>query len=77
MSDWYDKQICHLPNLEVDRTNGRIFKISHKDAFGEGRRREGNVVRIGEVPGNTRTNGTPHGAADHAVQAENKGLDPA
>jgi putative heme-binding domain-containing protein len=33
MSDWYDKQICHLPQPEKwDRTNGRIFKISHKDA---------------------------------------------
>jgi putative membrane-bound dehydrogenase-like protein len=31
--DWYDKQICHLPQPEVwDRTNGRIYKISHKDA---------------------------------------------
>src|SRR6185312_7241670 len=27
------KQICHLPTPEVwDRTNGRIYKISHKDA---------------------------------------------
>jgi len=31
--DWYDKQICHTTNPEVwDRTNGRIYKISHKDA---------------------------------------------
>ena len=31
--DWYDKQICHVNNPEVwDRTNGRIYKISHKDA---------------------------------------------
>src|SRR5262245_52680860 len=31
--DWYDKQICHLPQPEVwDRTNGRIYKISHNDA---------------------------------------------
>lgn len=31
--DWYDKQICHLNRPEVwDRTNGRIYKISHKDA---------------------------------------------
>jgi putative membrane-bound dehydrogenase-like protein len=31
--DWYDKQICHLPQPEVwDRTNGRIYKISHRDA---------------------------------------------
>src|SRR5262245_13613047 len=31
--DWYDKQICHLPQPEKwDRTNGRIYKISHKDA---------------------------------------------
>jgi putative membrane-bound dehydrogenase-like protein len=28
--DWYDKQICHLPQPEVwDRTNGRIYKISY------------------------------------------------
>jgi putative membrane-bound dehydrogenase-like protein len=31
--DWYDKQICHLPQPEVwDRTNGRIYKISYKDS---------------------------------------------
>ena len=31
--DWYDKQICHNGNPEIwDRTNGRIYKISHKDA---------------------------------------------
>ncbi|HXD85730.1 MAG TPA: PVC-type heme-binding CxxCH protein, partial [Urbifossiella sp.] len=31
MSDWYDKQICHLPQPEKwDRTNGRIYKISYK-----------------------------------------------
>jgi putative membrane-bound dehydrogenase-like protein len=31
--DWYDKQICHRGEPEVwDRTNGRIYKISHKDA---------------------------------------------
>ncbi len=31
--DWYDKQICHLPQPEKwDRTNGRIYKICHKDA---------------------------------------------
>ena len=31
--DWYDKQICHLKEPERwDRTNGRIYKISHKDA---------------------------------------------
>jgi putative membrane-bound dehydrogenase-like protein len=31
--DWYDKQICHNNNAEIwDRTNGRIYKISHKDA---------------------------------------------
>lgn len=31
--DWYDKQICHNTNNEIwDRTNGRIYKISHKDA---------------------------------------------
>jgi putative membrane-bound dehydrogenase-like protein len=33
MSDWYDKQICHLPQPEMwDRTNGRIYRISYKDA---------------------------------------------
>ncbi|MBY0457691.1 MAG: HEAT repeat domain-containing protein, partial [Gemmataceae bacterium] len=33
MLDWYDQQICHLPQPEKwDRTNGRIYKISHKDA---------------------------------------------
>jgi putative membrane-bound dehydrogenase-like protein len=33
LSDWYDQQICHLPQPEKwDRTNGRIFKISYKDA---------------------------------------------
>lgn len=31
--DWYDQQICHLPQPEKwDRTNGRIYRISHKDA---------------------------------------------
>jgi putative membrane-bound dehydrogenase-like protein len=31
--DWYDKQICHRTEPEVwDRTNGRIYKISHTDA---------------------------------------------
>ncbi|HSQ56154.1 MAG TPA: PVC-type heme-binding CxxCH protein, partial [Gemmata sp.] len=31
--DWYDKQICHLPQPEVwDRTNGRIYKICYKNA---------------------------------------------
>ncbi|MBA4064817.1 MAG: dehydrogenase [Isosphaera sp.] len=31
--DWYDKQVCHLKEPEKwDRTNGRIYKISHKDA---------------------------------------------
>ncbi|AMV28529.1 hypothetical protein VT84_29255 [Gemmata sp. SH-PL17] len=31
--DWYDQQICHLNQPEKwDRTNGRIYKISHKDA---------------------------------------------
>ncbi|MCI0642343.1 MAG: DUF1080 domain-containing protein, partial [Gemmataceae bacterium] len=29
--DWYDKQACHLPNPQAfDRTNGRIYKISHR-----------------------------------------------
>ncbi len=32
-SDWSDKQVCHRNEPEIwDRTNGRIFKISHKDA---------------------------------------------
>ncbi|HEY3788356.1 MAG TPA: PVC-type heme-binding CxxCH protein, partial [Urbifossiella sp.] len=32
MSDWYDQQICHLPQPEKwDRTNGRIYKIIYKD----------------------------------------------
>jgi putative membrane-bound dehydrogenase-like protein len=31
--DWYDQQICHLPQPEKwDRTNGRIYKIKYKDA---------------------------------------------
>ncbi|MCE9562559.1 MAG: DUF1080 domain-containing protein [Planctomycetes bacterium] len=31
--DWYDKQICHNGTPEIwDRTNGRIYKISHKNA---------------------------------------------
>jgi putative membrane-bound dehydrogenase-like protein len=30
--DWYDKQICHNGDPQIwDRTNGRIYKISHKD----------------------------------------------
>ncbi len=33
MLDWYDRQICHTNNPQVwDRTNGRIYKISYKDA---------------------------------------------
>jgi putative membrane-bound dehydrogenase-like protein len=29
--DWYDKQACHTPNVDVwDRTNGRIYKISQR-----------------------------------------------
>jgi putative membrane-bound dehydrogenase-like protein len=29
--DWYDKQACHSGNVDVwDRTNGRIYKISHR-----------------------------------------------
>lgn len=32
LSDWYDKQICHRNEPEIwDRTNGRIYKIVHKD----------------------------------------------
>ena len=31
--DWSDKQVCHRNEVELwDRTNGRIFKVSHKDA---------------------------------------------
>ena len=32
--DWYDKQACHVggDSQAWDRTNGRIYKISHKDA---------------------------------------------
>jgi putative membrane-bound dehydrogenase-like protein len=31
--DWYDKQSCHHNDPNIwDRTNGRIFKICHKDA---------------------------------------------
>ncbi len=31
-SDWSDKQVCHTGNVEIwDRTNGRVFKIVHKD----------------------------------------------
>jgi putative membrane-bound dehydrogenase-like protein len=30
MIDWYDKNQCHLPNVNAhDRTNGRIFKVSY------------------------------------------------
>jgi putative membrane-bound dehydrogenase-like protein len=30
--DWSDKQVCHTNQQEIwDRTNGRLFKISHKD----------------------------------------------
>src|SRR5262245_51627752 len=33
MSDWYDKQACHTGNVQVwDRTNGRIYKISHRNS---------------------------------------------
>src|SRR5437867_3006094 len=33
MIDWYDKNQCHLPDLNAhDRSNGRIFKITYKDA---------------------------------------------
>jgi putative membrane-bound dehydrogenase-like protein len=31
-TDWSDKQVCHTGNVEIwDRTNGRVFKIVHKD----------------------------------------------
>src|SRR5262245_46298640 len=33
MSDWYDKQACHTGNVQVwDRSNGRIYRISHRNA---------------------------------------------
>ncbi len=33
MIDWYDKQACHNNASEIwDRTNGRIYKIVHKDS---------------------------------------------
>jgi putative membrane-bound dehydrogenase-like protein len=36
--DWYDKQSCHTGNPQVwDRSNGRIYKICHKDAKPVGR----------------------------------------
>jgi putative membrane-bound dehydrogenase-like protein len=36
--DWYDKQACHTGNVQVwDRSNGRIYKISHRGAKGEPR----------------------------------------
>ena len=67
--DWYDKQICHLPQPEKwDRTNGRIYKISHKDAKPVTGRRpvEGDVGGAGEVPGAPERLVRPDGAADHA-----------
>jgi putative membrane-bound dehydrogenase-like protein len=31
--DWYDKQACHTGDVQIwDRTNGRIYKISHRNA---------------------------------------------
>jgi len=31
--DWYDKQACHTGNVQVwDRSNGRIYKLSHRNA---------------------------------------------
>jgi putative membrane-bound dehydrogenase-like protein len=31
-TDWSDKQVCHSNNAAIwDRTNGRVFKIVHKD----------------------------------------------
>ena len=31
--DWYDQQSCHTGNPQIwDRSNGRIYKICHKDA---------------------------------------------
>ena len=31
-TDWSDKQVCHTGQSEIwDRTNGRVFKIVHKD----------------------------------------------
>jgi putative membrane-bound dehydrogenase-like protein len=35
--DWYDKQACHTGNVDVwDRTNGRIYKISHRNTKTKG-----------------------------------------
>ena len=35
--DWYDKQACHTGNVDVwDRTNGRIYKISHRGTKAKG-----------------------------------------
>jgi putative membrane-bound dehydrogenase-like protein len=37
--DWYDKQACHTGNVDVwDRTNGRIYKISHRSTQAQGRK---------------------------------------
>ena len=31
--DWSDKQVCHRNEVEIwDRTNGRLFRVAHKDA---------------------------------------------
>src|SRR5262249_20635671 len=31
--DWYDKQACHTGDVKIwDRSNGRIYKISHRSA---------------------------------------------
>ena len=36
--DWYDKQACHTGNVQIwDRTNGRIYKISHRSTQAQGR----------------------------------------
>ena len=37
--DWYDKQACHTGNIDVwDRTNGRIYKITHRSTKAQGRK---------------------------------------
>src|SRR5437867_545230 len=45
MIDWYDKNQCHLPDLNAhDRSNGRIFKIS----FGEPKVTKVDLARLSE-----------------------------
>ncbi len=40
--DWYDKQACHTGNIQVwDRSNGRIYKISHRNTQAHSRKAVG------------------------------------